>query len=54
MTPKTKGRKPMSAKEHDAYCRTMMKRIDARLKEGRRMDAKIAPALKALKRFVDE
>ena len=54
MAAKTKSKRRMSAEDHDAYCKTITKRIDARLREGKRMDVRISPSLKALKRFVDE
>jgi hypothetical protein len=54
MTPKIKNKKPASAKEHDAYVKAALKRIDALSQKGREMDRKIAPKLRELRKIVNE
>jgi len=60
MTPKTRGKKasvPMTQKEFRATMRRIdanIKKFDAFLKESKRLDAKMAPNLKALKEFVGD
>ena len=60
MTPKTRGKKapaPMTQKEFRAVMRRIdanIKKFDTYLKESKKLDAKMAPNLKALKELVGD
>jgi hypothetical protein len=54
MTPRSNKKKVMSAREHDAYVRTALKRIDAGLRRIDKQRREMTPLLRELRKIADE
>jgi hypothetical protein len=54
MTPKTKARRPMSAKEAADRFKATMKRIDAHQRQIDRQNKEMEPLLRELRKIADE
>jgi hypothetical protein len=54
MPRKTRKKKVMSAREHDAAFRAGMKRIDAHLRRIDEIERQMAPKLRELRKFVNK
>lgn len=54
MVLKKSRKKIMSAREHDAYAKTALKRIDAGLRRIDKQRREMAPLLRELRKIADE